>query len=213
MLFNKKIHWAAIGLVCISLMTSCVTEALHEKQFGNYTDTFSSVLISTDHKTLAVLSSRYHYVFNANQGLAFMLTSSAHKNITAQIYDFTLTKENAISGRVELCLPATASTEDITSVTANGFKKYSEHSPQYCKAYTLDGVRYKAGKTMVSQSYQLNQTYTVNVKVKDSDLARGVKIALTPITIAADGVVAIAAVPFIVGYMIALANSPGAFAH
>jgi hypothetical protein len=213
MLFNKKIHWAAIGFACIGLMTGCVTDALYDKQFSNYTDTFSSVLISTDHKTLAVLSSRYHYVFNASQGLALMLTSSTHKNITAQIYDFTLTKENAISGRVELCLPATASAADITSVTANGFTKYNEHSPQYCKAYALEGVRYKAGKTMVSQTYQLNQSYTVNVKAEDSHLARGVKIALTPITIAADGVVAIAAVPFIAVYVIALANSPGAFAH
>lgn len=213
MLFNKKSHWAAIGLVCIGLMTGCVTEALHDQKFSNYTDTFSSVLISTDHTTLAVLSSRYHYVFNANQGLALLLTSKAHKNIRAQIYDFTLTRDNAVSGRVDLCLDATASAADITTVITNGFTNDNGRSSQYCKRYTLAGVRYKAGKAMVSEAYQLNQTYSVNVNADDSRLVQGVKLALTPITIAADGVVAIAAVPFIAVYIIALANSPGAFAH
>jgi hypothetical protein len=213
LMLSKKYKWFALGLMGAGLMTSCATESLYEKEFLNYTDTFSSVLISTDQNTLAVLSSRYHYVFKTSQKLVAVLTSSAHKNISAHIREFTLGKANAISGEVELCLPASANADDIKSLTAKGFRKYSETSDKYCEEFNLDGVRYAAGKVMVSQVYQLNQTYDVNVRVKENVWEKGVKIALTPITVAADGVVVIAAVPFIAFYMIALANSPGAFAH
>ena len=208
-----NIYGLVILFSSLAILSGCMTSALHDNDFSKYKDTFSSVLISNDKKTLVAITKKYHYIFSTSQDMGEVLTSSAHKNISADVFTFTLDKGNVMTGNVRLCLSSKASNEDINAVASFGFKQENKFQG-YCSVYALKGIRYRAGKTVVGQAYQLNKPYTVDVNVKYSPLKKGIKIAITPITAAIDGTLLIAGSPLIAFYIFAFYNTDSnAWAH
>lgn len=193
-------------MLASTLTGACVTGALHDKEFSNYKDTFSSVLISSDAKNLAVITAKYHYVFGAKPQIAGALQGAAHKYITAEIYDFTLGKANSLSGHIRLCIPTTAPSADIQAMLALGFSA-SAPGKDYCYFTQLTGTRYRAGNVAIGQAYSLNKSYDVNIKVTNNAWEKGLKIAATPITATLDGALIIAGSPLLAIYLVILANS------
>lgn len=206
MKYRNTLSSLAIFLSSALLLSGCLTGKLHHQPTKGYSDTFSSVLISANEKTLVVITPQYHYIFPAPAPLVGMLKSPVHKAVTAKMNSFVLSSGNRISGDIELCLANASESVAIEAVKKIGFKKVGEHSG-YCSSTRLKGERYSAGELAVSDNYKLNQAYSVYVQVEPGALTKGAKLALTPVTLALDGTLIIAGSPLLLAYIIVLLNS------
>jgi hypothetical protein len=199
-----------LARVCVVLLplavSGCITEKLYDTEFSSYTDSFSSVLVSADKKTLVVITDKYHYIFPAPSSLVGILHTPEQEKINATIYSFRLNTDHVLEGNIELCLPDDSSKPAIDKVTQLGFHHTGKYRG-YCAATTLKGARYRSGDIPVSDSYKLKKSYQVEVHVDANALERGTKIALTPITAAADGTLIVAGSPLLAIYLLTLMNS------
>lgn len=203
---HNTLRTIAVFLSSALLLSGCITGKLHDQPTKRYSDTFSSVLISADEKTLVVITPQYHYIFPAPSQLVGVLKSPVHKAITAKMDSFVLSSGNRIAGNIELCLPIASDGVAIEAAKKIGFKAAGEHSG-YCSSARLKGKRYSAGELAVNDTYKLNQTYSVYVKVEPGVLETGTKLALTPVTLALDGTLIIAGSPLLLAYIVLLLNA------
>ncbi|RZT42101.1 hypothetical protein [Cupriavidus agavae] len=170
-----------LPLLLVSLLgtSGCVTRGMYEADnypdYELYTETVSQILMSQDGKKLVVVAPLYHYIFDAPPGLVDLLNSPLREKLSANFSVFTVTRENAVSGNVE--------------VKGTGAKQ---------PALTLHGTRYRAGtKALPLQAEALNQTYAVTVREETPSAPLPLKILATPLTVAADGVIVLLAIPLV----------------
>jgi hypothetical protein len=152
-----------------------------------YRETLSAFLISADGKSLVVIGKRYHYIFDVPPTLAVNLTAPYRPKLYTDFDDFE-THGDKITGRYVLQLSrddAPSGSELRERALADGFKdqgyELTEHG-------TISGKRYQPNDVTPSSIPQaFNHEYDVKVIERPSVLGKGAKLALSPITMAADG--------------------------
>ncbi|WP_236654881.1 5-formyltetrahydrofolate cyclo-ligase [Burkholderia pyrrocinia] len=154
-----------------------------------YRETLSAFLISADGKKLVVLGERYHYIFDVPPALAVNLTAPYRPKLYTDFDDFE-THGDKITGRYSLQLSrddAPPGSELRERALADGFK---DQRFQLTEGGTISGKRYQPNDVTPSSIPQaFNHAYNVKVTERPSVLGQGVKLALSPITMAADGAV------------------------
>ncbi|MBN3746072.1 5-formyltetrahydrofolate cyclo-ligase [Burkholderia sp. Se-20373] len=152
-----------------------------------YRETLSAFLISADGKKLVVIGKQYHYIFDVPPALAVNLTAPYRSKLYTDFDDFE-THGDKISGRYVLRLAredAPAGSELRERALADGFK---DGRFELTERGTITGKRYQPNDVTPSSIPQaFNHAYNVTVIERPSMLGKGAKIALSPITIAADG--------------------------
>ncbi|WP_423757668.1 5-formyltetrahydrofolate cyclo-ligase [Burkholderia sp. NLJ2] len=152
-----------------------------------YRETLSAFLISADGKKLVVIGKRYHYIFDVPPALAVNLTAPYRPKLYTDFDDFEA-RGDKITGRYVLRLAredAPPGSELRERALADGFTdqrfELTEHG-------TISGTRYQPNDVTPSSIPQaFNHEYDVKVIERPSVLGKGVKLALSPITMAADG--------------------------
>lgn len=182
-LFNSLAVLASAGV------PGCITPRLFEPR--GYTEEVSSVLISKDEKYLVVITNSYHYIFDAPPILVKAITGSFHKALTAEISYFYVHTFGKTTGSVDLNLRG-ATDESIQSALNAGFSKTSDGATT---RVVLKGTRYEAAGVRPTEQYKLNKMYRVGVLAEQSSSEKVAKSLLTPITVAADGVLILFGVP------------------
>ncbi|MDR0243065.1 MAG: 5-formyltetrahydrofolate cyclo-ligase [Burkholderia sp.] len=152
-----------------------------------YRETLSAFLISADGKKLVVIGKQYHYIFDVPPALAVNLTAPYRPKLYTDFYDFE-THGDSISGHYVLRLsredapPGSALRE---RALADGFK---DKRFELTESGTISGKRYQPNDVTPSSIPQaFNHEYDVKVIERPSVLGKGAKLALSPITFAADG--------------------------
>jgi hypothetical protein len=117
-----------------------------------------------------------------------------------------------ISGGYFLRLGKDASPEQKEKALAAGFKPLPTGALTFNSS--LNGTRYAAnGIQATAASQKLRKTYTIQISAEKSAGAKAAstvgKLLLTPITLAADGVLFIAAIPLILLFVISDASRGG----
>lgn len=199
---NRRKFLAASALPIFSLSAcTSVTRSLYrnanEKEYREYTENVSQMLMSSDGAKIVVLGQAYHYVFDAPPGLMDMLNSPLHSKLAAQVYPFSVKSDGAITGRFSLYFSGEINREDQWIAQALGFSDGEKGGMD--RLFSLSGKRYSAqGFTMPpSLAKAFNKNYSVRV---DEELPSGGKRALmllTPLTVAADGVLTILSIPLL----------------
>lgn len=182
----------AVGSLGIAgALSGCVTRSLFEPH--RYVEVISSVLVSQDKKTLAVLTDDYHYIFDAPDTVVTTVLSSFHRLVVPKFSEFHVDSDGRISGELTLVLTPNAPEQDRTNAMLAGFKSSPNGGSVFnCK---LSGTRYRANGVKPSDvSQRLNKEYRIHVRAEQATSAKAAKSLLTPITIAADGVLLIAGV-------------------
>lgn len=182
----QKYKALILGLCSLLFLSSCsITSNLYKGD--SYVERVSSVLISSDKEKLVVISSKYHYIFDAPVSLISTLNSSFVGNIDASFSDFVVDGSNQIAGEVILHL-------DVPKISIGqrdeahdvGFER--TNALLHLKAI-LSGVRYASGEAIDELStYNLSTRYEIRVFEPNSISSKIKKPLLTPITLAADGV-------------------------
>ncbi|MBY4865507.1 5-formyltetrahydrofolate cyclo-ligase [Burkholderia sp. Bp9017] len=161
----------------------------HVMKDPEYRETLSAFLISADGKKLVVLGTRYHYIFDVPPALAVNLTAPYRPKLYTDFDDFE-THGDTITGRYVLQLSredAPAGSELRERALADGFK---DRGYELTESGTISGKRYQPNDVTPSSIPQaFNHAYNVKVIERPSVLGQGAKLALSPITMAADGAI------------------------
>jgi len=181
------------------VMGGCATHDLWSSGGSEaYSEDVSSVLISRDGKTLVVLGTNYHYIFDAPPVLVRTLRSPFHEAVRATLGRFEIESGGTTTGKLDLWVPSAASAADREAARAAGYTKTDAGRLEF--KTELTGKRYFAGNFDLKKSTQqpLNKNYTVEVTVERPMGSTAAKIVLTPVTVTVDGVLLIASIPLLV---------------
>lgn len=190
------------GAAAIPMSMGCITAAVMSGgDRETYTETVDSVLVSADGKTLAVLGKDYHYLFDAPPAIKLLLQSDLRDVVDASFHAFSVDASQRIGGGYTLRLGKSASPEQQDKALAAGFKAQPSSGTLTYNG-SLSGTRYAAnGIQATATSQKLRKTYTINISAEKSAGAKAAstagKVLLTPITLAADGVLILVAVPLL----------------
>lgn len=182
-------------------LSGCTAELYRRKE---YKEVVSSVLFTEDMKKIVIIGKDYHYIFDAPEALVRSLRSGLHARMHARFYPFDVHADQRITGKLSLLIDVELSAEEVEQAMGLGFKPRVESG--YVLHMELSGIRYDSGGIQATApSQRLNKTYTVSVSVDHTAMGYAKRAALTPVTVAADGVLMV--VGFVLLSFIAIAIS------
>ncbi|WP_156811389.1 hypothetical protein [Cupriavidus sp. USMAHM13] len=199
---DRRAFLVAGGLAPL-VLGGCVTSSLYQEierpEYESYRETISQILVSRDGKAIVILGDKYHYIFDADSDLLAAISSDLHPRLKARFGRFDVDTEGKIRGSLYLGLDDAVSDEARSQAAALGFKAGGQgDKPSLTRAYHLSGTRYSAAKfELPGEAKQLNQAYEVHVSAAKSIGAKKALVLLTPVTVAADGVLSLLSIPLI----------------
>lgn len=202
---NRRHMLAGAGVAMLGL-SGCITSRMYERR-SEYTETIRGFFMTRDGDSLVILGQRYHYVFAAPPALAEALKPALHSVAeNADFWTFDVDHNNVIKGTVVLRLKKDLSDEQRALAKAAGFE---DGGRGWSKRIELKGTRYSAERFAGPTSQKFNQDYTVTVREDASPGVTALKVAATPVTVLADGALALGAVVLLPVFLVVMANSRG----
>lgn len=199
------------GIAAIPMSSGCLTAAMMSGgDRENYYEKVGSVLISADGKTLAVIGKEHHYLFDAPEAIKAVLDPALRDVVNVNFQTFSVDSAQRITGSYTLNIGKTATAEQKEKAVAAGFKPLPAGNLSFTGK--LSGTRYSANGIQAENAAQkLRQEYTINVSAEKSAGGKAVstagKLLVTPVTLAADGVLILVAVPLLLIFAIGSAAS------
>ncbi|WP_155947057.1 hypothetical protein [Pseudacidovorax intermedius] len=199
---QRRLMLAGAGSALIGL-SGCVTKRLYDMR-SDYREHIHGFFMTSDGASLVILGQRYHYVFAAPPALVAALKPALHSAAKAADFStFTVDRNNVVSGYVTLGLKNSLSQEEQALAKEAGFE-------QGVRGWThrvdLRGTRYSADRFAGLASQKFSQDYSVYVEEEFAPGLLALKVAATPITVLADGVIALGALPLIPVFWLVLSN-------
>lgn len=200
----KKSHTNYIKIFIINfifavLLGGCTAISLWERN-PIYTDTINRFLVTEDGKKLVFIGEKYHYVFDSQKTLRQILLWKDRMLLEAKLNEkFIVDNSNNISGTLQvICKCKNATAIQFSWIENIGFKKvpvsgsqFDEKEILYILDIRLSGVRYLAKDLALDNYAKLNKTYEVYIEEPKSTSGIIGRAMLTPIVVAADGIVTI----------------------
>lgn len=180
-------------IICSFILMSCTgtTKSLWKNPI--YKEKISTFLITDDGKKLAVIGSKYHYIFQLETNLKNILLSKNKKLLKAHFGLFKVNKNNNISGRYTIKYTG-KNEKHINWLEKMGFEsKIYRNRTTSTYSGSINGQRYTANKK-INTINKFNKPYTIRVEEPSSLVSNIGKTLATPIAVAADGAKTIAGV-------------------
>lgn len=199
------------GIAAIPMSSGCLTASMmSEGNRENYREKVGSVLISADGKTLAIIGKEYHYLFDAPEPIKAILDPGLQDVVNVHFQTFSVDSAQCITGGYTLNIVKTATAEQKEKAIAAGFKPLPAGNLSFTGK--LSGTRYSANGIQAENAAQkLRQEYPINVSAEKSAGAKAAstagKLLVTPVTLAADGVLILVAVPLLLIFVVGSAVS------
>ena len=155
---------------------------------SNYEETLTAFLITQDGKKLVVIGKRYHYIFDLPPQLHTVMTAPYRPKLHT-VFDGFVAQGDKISGRYTMMLSkkdAPAGSDTRERALADGFQ--DDDYNRFAESGSISGTRYMPSaldSATIPQAF--NAQYEVFVVEKPTPAGKAVKLALSPIAMAADG--------------------------
>lgn len=177
-----------IFLIGIFFLTSCnLTRNLWNSE---YEETFKDFLVSQDGKYVVFLGDNFHYIFADNSGAIKVLLSWPNRNvlfINAEKTELNIDRKNNVTGYTTIeVLNNKLFPRDEIFLRSMGFTA-ARGEPLSLKLNLL-GARYLP-TDLGNYLPHLERVYTIQIHDNTGIFGTAAKVALTPITIAADSIV------------------------
>jgi hypothetical protein len=159
-----------------------MTNSLYN-QYKYTTEKVSGFYVSSDDKSLVVIGEKFHYIFPLETKLKSVLNWKERLKVKATFSQFKVFPDSIVNGAYYLVVDA----KDLGLAEQEYLKSIGFDSDYM--GYHLDSQitgKYYAANGILSSS-QFNQPYTIEL-AEDASMPGPLKVALTPITVAADGV-------------------------
>ncbi|WP_028489990.1 hypothetical protein [Thiothrix lacustris] len=175
---------AMLGIASVG----CATHALHATK-NTSTEKINSFLITPDKATLVVAGEQHHFIFPLNEPLKSVLQWPGRTKLKPTFGKFTVNAGQGVSGSYTLQVDVgTLTVDEHQFLTQRGF---SQQGNMMAYSAAIQGTRYLAGNVRVPQTAFFRQPYELTIIAPDGVADTAAKIALTPLTLAADGVTAV----------------------
>lgn len=183
-----------IVILIITNLTSC-TSMLWKK--NSYIDKFKDVLNTKDGEKIVILGKKYHYIFNDDSlVLNKLLDWENNSKLEIEKYNIRITENNKIIGsiilktKVEKNLNNVLDEQDKSFLQTLGFQNSGSNEAILKKKIIVSGARYapKSDANYDTTSTS-NKEFKIKVEVDDDFVDIAKKIAFTPVTVLADGVI------------------------
>lgn len=166
----------------------CATQALHSSKNVS-TEKINSFLITPDKATLVVAGEAHHFIFPLKEPLKSVLQWNGRAKLNPTFGKFTVDGGQSVSGSYTLQADLGKITVDEQQfLIQQGFTQQGNALSYHA---SIQGTRYLAGNVRVPQTAFFRQPYELTVIAPDGVADTAAKIALTPLTLAADGVTAV----------------------
>jgi len=179
-------------LICVVMCLSQIACATRLVQPGKttYEEAIQSFLITKDGGTLVIIGKADHYVFTLDDRLKALLLWEGRQKLYPRFEGFVVEPDQHISGRYTL----RAKHEDLAEserefLLKNGFRYTSNSMENLELTAAISGKRYSAGDKRIPDSVAFRAPWGLYIEERDSELTVAVKKTLTPVAIAADGVI------------------------
>ena len=185
---RRTVLLGLLGGGATALLAGCASSSEGEHKQRHYSETVSSVLISSDDKHLVAIGRDHYYAFDAPPLLVRALHSPEHPQLRAVFTPFHVNAKADVSGDVLLELPSSAPPEAHQAAERIGLQRQSDGS--WLGSAHLSGHRYTswAYRTPGEQQEKLSRPYTVEFTVDEGLVETAVDKSTTPLRLAADGV-------------------------
>ncbi len=181
------LHYLLIAMLSLASV-GCATHALHSSKNAS-TEKINSFLITPDKATLVVAGEQHHFIFPLSEPLKSVLQWSGRTKLTPAFDKFTVNAGQNVSGSYTLQADVGKLTvEEHQFLTQRGFRQQGN---TLAYSASIQGTRYLAGNVRVPQTAFFRQPYELTVVEPDGVANTAAKIALTPLTLAADGATAV----------------------
>lgn len=192
---NRRLFLAGGLLTLTGCVTSSLVDSVNRKEYRDEEERIQQFLISADSANLVILGEHYHYVMVVPAVLQQVMASPLRKQLEASFNHFTVAVDGKVSGRYRIQFISSNEAERREAL-AMGFKL--QKNGEIVTEAWIRGQRYAVERKLEnSNAKALNREYRIALRVEQP---RGVKVlryALTPVTLAADGVLMLAAIPLI----------------
>jgi len=181
-----------VSSLALLSLHGCLTQKLYEKH--EYEETALSFLVTEDGSKVVVVGEKHHYIFHdITPSLKQILTGPLRKVVAASLSNFYVRRDNVVTGDYTISLVPEASDEDRRRAIDAGFV-----TPELTLSGHLEGTRYSAeGFPPLAKTQEFTRPYVVSIREQDSSSRLAGKILLTPITVAADGILILGGVALI----------------
>ncbi len=187
-----KKFWLRLFLCCTLLtQSSCLTQYVWGDK--SYEDDIEQFFVAADGRSIALIGTKYHYVFLDKSAMLRNILSLKQKSIltiNTKKTHLKLDSNNNISGDFVLEGPASIlPREDLRALESWGFKKNDDDL--ITVKLKLNGRRY-APRYLSQNVAKLNEFYTLQIYYSDSNVVKDVgKVAITPVAVTLDAVILI----------------------
>jgi hypothetical protein len=187
---------------------ACLTTELYSKPIKHansqvsFNEDVKSFLITNDQRQLVIIGQKNHYIFPLNHDLREILMWNGRSKVMATGLNFVISKNNKINGSYHLKPRemATLTEADQTFMAEHGFKVAANANKEWVYTGRLsDGTVYDAGQFKMPAGQSFNEPYHLKISYdydRDYAYARGYaeRALLTPVAVAADGLIVVGAV-------------------
>ena len=188
MKFTRRKCLAWMGVASVSATAGCVATRAVEQMTNNYTEKVSSIWITSDSSRIVYIGERYHYIFDTPPELLRLLRlpEGLRSKLVADSFWVSVDNRNAVVANLQLRLNGELSAAERTAARTQNLDVGRTE-------VRMTGQRYLAAGPLVigGQVTKLNRTYDVTVTEPASGVAKAI---MTPIALAADGVVTLGAI-------------------
>lgn len=183
----KYLCLVVILLFCVS----CLTKKVWNQ---SYKENFNQFLISQNGNMVVFLGSKYHYIFHDNtKTLERLLKWPNRRNlfINTQETKFNLKSNNIVTGHVTVeSFYNNMPERDHEFLRSLGFRKKNKYMAPKIKLM-MKGKRYLPRADLGYDIPQFQRPYVIPIYYQGDTIDNIKKIAITPITIAADSTIII----------------------
>jgi len=199
----KKPLILLIAITFLVFAGACFTPQLYNQNTNEtraFEEKINTFLITADGNQIIVVGNQHHYIFNANKTLKFILQWQHKQAVTADFSSFRIDNNQAVTGSYNLKIKAgkKLSIAKRKLLISKGFTEHPVTKNLYYDG-NLQGKRYLANAVKIPNTMLLNKTYTIQMLETMPDSATNAvkKILLTPLAIAADGLLILGGTPLL----------------
>lgn len=178
-------------LLVILVQAGCLTATL-DRDFKYTQESLRGFYFSSDEKTLAVIGEKYHYLFPLDASIKQVLNWDERAKVKANFSQFILLRNSKVAGTYTIRVNKNDIDEpNQTSLKAIGF---ADENADLVLNGKMEGTYYSSNNVVKAQSFSHYHEITL---AQETRVPLPVKIALTPITVAADGVLLLGGAQFL----------------
>ncbi|WP_426192686.1 hypothetical protein [Pseudomonas sp. NFXW11] len=198
---------AALGALVAGSLGGCLTSTLYEEQGSDevYTEAVGQFYLTGDEQSFVIIGKQYHYFMQVDPQLLKAIRSGLHRRMQAEFLPIRVSYWQTLEGEFILRIPQLDQLDpgQIEEARALGFVASTSQNA-LLQRFAIRGSRFTSKRDISAyQANPLNSTYTLHFSAY-REKSKVAQVLLTPVTVTADGVLMILALPLLpLGLMVA----------